>query len=84
LPDSPPTFVTSGVADAVAQAKATGAGGVGVCGPHIAQQCLKLGLLDEVRIELVPVLLGEDIRYFDNVGGTAADLHRSQVVESDG
>jgi dihydrofolate reductase len=52
--------------------------------PHIAQQCLKLGLLDEVRIELVPVLLGEDIRYFDNVGGTAADLRRSQVVEVDG
>lgn len=40
-------------------------------------------LLDEVRIDLVPMLLGKGIRYFDNVD-TTADLHRIQVVEGDG
>jgi riboflavin biosynthesis pyrimidine reductase len=46
------------VANAVAQGKARGNGLVSVCGPNIAQQCLNLGLPDEVRINLVPVLLG--------------------------
>ena len=31
-------------------------------GPSIIQQCLREGLLDELRINLVPVLLGEGIR----------------------
>jgi dihydrofolate reductase len=84
FPDSPFTFVTSGVAGAVAQAKAAGLGGVGVCGPNIAQQCLSLGLLDEVRVDLVPVLLGKGIRYFDNLGDTSVELDRTEVVEGDG
>lgn len=84
FPDSPFTFVTSGVADAVAQAQATGLGSVGVCGPTIARQCLALGLLDEVRIDLVPVLLGKGIRYFEDLGDTAAEFHRTEVVEGDG
>jgi dihydrofolate reductase len=61
--DAPFRFVTDGVERAVAQAKATaGARWVEVGGPNIAQQCLDLGLLDEVRVDLVPVLLGEGIR----------------------
>src|SRR6266508_1940560 len=64
----PITFVTDGVEHAVAQAKATaGEGWVGVAGPNIAQQCLDAGLLDEVRINLVPVLLGKGLRYFDKL-----------------
>ncbi len=35
-----------------------GAGWVEVGGPNIAQQCLDLGLLDQVRVDLVPMLLG--------------------------
>jgi dihydrofolate reductase len=60
----PVTFVTDGVESAVGQARAAaGDGWVGVAGPNIAQQCLNAGLLDEVRVNLVPVLLGEGIRY---------------------
>jgi dihydrofolate reductase len=86
LSGAPFTFVTDGVASAVAHAKAAGNGNVavGIAGPNIAQQCLNLGLLDEVRIDLVPVLLGKGIRYFDNIDTTAFDLHREQVVEGDG
>jgi dihydrofolate reductase len=54
------TFVTDGVESAVEQAKAVG-------GANIAQQCLDAGLLDEMRVNLVPLLIGEGIRYFDNL-----------------
>jgi dihydrofolate reductase len=55
---APFTFCAD-VESAVEQAKAAGDGTVGVSGPSIAQQCLNLGQLDEVRIDLVPALLGE-------------------------
>jgi dihydrofolate reductase len=83
-PDAPFTFVTDGVESAVAQAKAAGNGNVGITGPNIAQQCLNLGLLDEVRIDLVQVLLGKGIRYFDNITNTSARFERAEVVEGDG
>lgn len=67
--DSPFVFVTDGVESAIAQAKAAANGkDVGVAGADIAQQCLNLGLLDEIHIHLVPVLLGEGIRLFDHLG----------------
>lgn len=64
-PDAPFTFVTNGVAAAVAHAR-TLAGGrnVAVTGGTIARQCLDLGLLDEVAIDLVPVVMGEGNRPF--------------------
>ena len=67
------------------QAKATaGEGWVGVAGPNIAQQCLNAGLLDEVRVNLVPVLLGEGIRYFDNVSTAPVALEGPSVIEGTG
>jgi dihydrofolate reductase len=81
----PITFVTDGVERAVAQAKATaGAGWVGVAGPNVAQQCLNAGLLDEVRVNLVPVLLGEGIRYFDNLSNAPVTLEGPAVIEGTG
>src|SRR6266498_540591 len=78
----PITFVTDGVEHAVAQAKATaGEGWVGVAGPNIAQQCLDAGLLDEVRINLVPVLLGKGISYFDKLADSPVMLEDPQVIE---
>lgn len=50
---------------------------MGVAGPNVAQQCLELGLLDEIVVDLVPVLLGAGVRYFD--GGTAT-LEDPEVV----
>src|SRR6266536_5044765 len=72
----PFTFVHDGVESAVRQAKAAGNGGVGVTGPNMAQQCLNLGLLGDVRIDLVPVFLGKGIRYFDNIENTGVRLER--------
>jgi dihydrofolate reductase len=82
--DAPFTFVTEGVEAAVAQAKAVaGDKSVGVAGPNIAQQCLNLELLDEVRVELVPVLLGDGIRFFDHVQRAPVMFDDPVVVEGE-
>lgn len=81
--DSPFVFVTDGVEDAIAQAKAAANGkDVGVARADIAQQCLNLGLLDEVHLHLVPVLLGEGIRLFDHLSSTPIQLERTRVVDA--
>jgi dihydrofolate reductase len=43
-----------------------------------------MGLLDEIRIDLVPVFLGEGVRYFDHINNDKADLRRAEVVEGEG
>jgi dihydrofolate reductase len=80
---APFTFLDD-VESAIKQAKAAGDGNVGVSGPSIAQQCLNLGLLDELRIDLVPVLLGEGIRYFENIDTAKARFERVEVVVGEG
>jgi dihydrofolate reductase len=81
----PITFVTDGVERAVEQAKAAaGEGWVGVGGANIAQQCLNAGLLDELHVNLVPVLLGEGIRYFDDLSNSPLALDGPTVVEGTG
>jgi dihydrofolate reductase len=83
--ESPFTFVTDGVESAVAQAKAiAGEKNVGVTGPDIMRQCIELGLLDEIGIDLVPVLLGDGIRLFDFPGGETVELERLSVVAAPG
>jgi dihydrofolate reductase len=62
-PEAPFTFVTDGVAAAVARAQTlAGDRDVTVTGGTIARQCLELGLLDEVAVDLVPVVMGEGNR----------------------
>ena len=82
---SPFTFVTEGVHNAVEQARATaGDKDVGVGGADVAQQCIKAGLIDEVGIDLVPVLFGEGIRFFDRLGNDKIELERTRVLEAPG
>lgn len=62
------TFVTEGVEAAVAQAAAA-AGDKAVTvvgGVNLARQLLKAGLVDELRIDVMPVLLGGGLRFFGN------------------
>ncbi len=64
-PDAPFSFVTDGVEAAIACAKElAGDRVVTVAGGDIARQCLDLGLLDEVAVDLVPVVMGEGNRPF--------------------
>lgn len=64
-PDAPFHFVTDGVEAAVAKAQdIAGDSTVGVAAGTIAGQCLELGLLDAVAIDLVPVVMGRGRSYF--------------------
>jgi dihydrofolate reductase len=68
-PDAPFTFVTGGVEAAVAQARAVaGEKTVAVASADIARQCLELGLLDAIHVDLVPVLLGAGKPWFAGLG----------------
>ena len=80
---SPYTFITDGVESAVEQAKAVaGDKDVAVGAASIAQQCIRSGLLDEIHIDLVPVLLGGGVRLFDHLGTGPIELERVRVVEA--
>ncbi len=60
------TYVTDGIASAMAQAKAAaGDKDVQVRGAYTAQRALEAGVLDEVQIHQIPVLLGDGRRLFD-------------------
>jgi dihydrofolate reductase len=80
------TFVTDGIQSALEQAKAA-AGDKDVSvggGANIIQQYLSAGLLDEIQIHLVPVLLGDGRRLFENTGTGQIELERTRVIESPG
>ena len=80
---SPFIFVTDGVDSAIHQAKQTaGDKNVAVSTASIIQQCLKAGLLDELHIDLVPLLLGGGVRLLDHLGGVPIELERLRVVEA--
>jgi dihydrofolate reductase len=82
---SPFIFVTEGVEDAVERAKAIADDkDVGVGGANVAQQAIKAGLVDEVGIDLVPILLGEGIQFFGHLGGAQIELERTRVIEAPG
>lgn len=64
-PGAPFTFVTDGIEAAVARAQEiAGDRTVAVAAGTIAGQCLELGLLDEVAIDLAPVVLGAGRPFF--------------------
>ncbi|RBY76816.1 dihydrofolate reductase [Geodermatophilus sp. TF02-6] len=64
-PDAQVSFVTSGVEAAVARAQElAGDRVVEVTAGTIARQCLELGLLDEVAVDLVPVVMGQGRPFF--------------------
>jgi dihydrofolate reductase len=65
---SPFTFVTDGVPKAIEIAREIAGGKDVVVGaPSVTQQCLQLGLLDAIHIDLAPVVLGRGIRLFDHL-----------------
>lgn len=82
---SPFIFVTDGAESAIRQAiQAAGDKDVSISSASIMQQAIKAGLLDEVRIDLVPVLLGSGVRLFDNLGAYPIELEQIRVVEAPG
>jgi dihydrofolate reductase len=84
-PGSTVHFVTDGLESAVAQAKAAAGGkAVGVHGADTIQQLLNAGLLDEISVDVVPLLLGDGVRLFEHLAGTPAVLGNPATVQGVG
>jgi dihydrofolate reductase len=78
------TFITDGPKSALDQAKAV-AGDKDVAiggGANTVQQFIRAGLLDEIQIHVVPVLLGDGVRLFDQLGTKQIELANTRVIES--
>jgi dihydrofolate reductase len=80
---SPFTFVTDGVESAIRLARqAAGEKDVVVCTASILQQCLRAGLMDEINVDVAPLLLGGGVRLFDNFGAAPVEMKITRVVEA--
>ena len=84
LADTTFTFVTGGVESAVEQARnASNGKDVAIAGgASVFQQALRAGLVDEFQIHIVPILLGEGTRLFED-GGPPMEFEITRVLESD-
>ena len=91
LPDEPAKgdtefiFVTDGVQSAIQQAKNV-AGDKDVIvggGANIAQQLLNAKLLDIIQLHIVPVVLGNGIRLFDQLKLTPIQLDINKAIKGD-
>jgi dihydrofolate reductase len=75
------TFLDCDVAEAVRIAlDAAGGKNVEILSPTIGRQLLARGLVDEIDLHLVPVLLGDGIRLYDNPGGAPIRLDPATAV----
>ena len=79
------TFVTDGIESAVAQARAASVSGqIDLMGANVIQQGLRAGLVDEIIVQVIPVLLGQGIRLFDHLGPGHIPLTRTRVEAGPG
>jgi dihydrofolate reductase len=77
------TYVND-VRTAMSEAKrAAGDKNVLVHGAGTAQLALAAGVLDELEIHLVPVLLGQGRRLFDNLSPEHIELERTRILEGE-
>ncbi len=79
------TFVTDGIEAALEQARAAaGDKNVAVAGgANVVQQYMRAGLLDELQLHVVPLLLGDGVRLFeDHLSSPPVELECTRVIES--
>jgi dihydrofolate reductase len=78
-------YVTDGVESCVRQAKAAAAGrDILLHGAATAQECLRAGLLDEMELQLMPVLLGQGRRLFENMPPDHIELELVRDLDAPG
>ena len=53
-------------------------------GANIIREYLRAGLLDEIQIHLIPILLGDGIRLFEDLGPDRIGLRRTSSIETPG
>ena len=74
-PDPAVTFLTGDIGDAVATAlDAAGGRNLEILGADVAGQCLRRGLVDEILVYVLPVLLGDGIRFYSSPDLARIDL----------
>ena len=57
-------FLSGDIGDAVATARsAAGGKNLEILGTDVASQCLRRGLVDEILVYVLPVLLGDGVRF---------------------
>jgi dihydrofolate reductase len=79
-------FVTDGIESAYEQAVAA-AGGKDITlggGASTVQQAIAAGLLDELQVNLVPILLGGGERLLEGLGGAPVGFVPTRVLEAPG
>jgi dihydrofolate reductase len=77
------TFLSGDIRQAVATAaRAAGGRDVLVIGAGVARQCVEAGLVDEVRVHLAPLLLGDGVRLFARPGAGPVELETLEVGRS--
>jgi dihydrofolate reductase len=75
-------YVTDGIESCVAQAKtAAGERDILLHGAATAQACLRAGLLDEVELQLIPVLLGQGRRLFEDLPPDHVELELLRALD---
>ncbi|HEX3174459.1 MAG TPA: dihydrofolate reductase family protein [Solirubrobacterales bacterium] len=82
LSDTTFYFVTDGIESALEQARAAAAGKdvwIGG-GAEAIQQYLAAGLVDEMLLNVVPIMLGGGERLFDNLGGADLGLEQAGTI----
>jgi dihydrofolate reductase len=79
-------FVTDGIESAYAQAvAAAGDRDISLAGgASTVQQSIAAGLLDELQINLVPILLGGGERLLDGLADAPVGFERTRVIEAPG
>ncbi|TKR33091.1 dihydrofolate reductase [Luteimonas gilva] len=77
------TFVGDGIVDAIARGKAAAqGGGVIVMGVDTARQALRAGLVDEIDLQLAPIMLGGGERLFEGLDPEAEGYRLERVLPS--
>jgi dihydrofolate reductase len=77
------TFVATGLETALDHARvAAGDKHINLMGGETAQQFLKAGLLDEIHLQIAPLLLGRGRQLFEHLGSEPIELERVKVIES--
>jgi dihydrofolate reductase len=77
-------FLSGRIRSAIDKARDAAEGkSVMIIGAEVARQCIQAGLIDELRVYLVPVLLGDGVRFFNWPGAPrTVSLEMIQVTQS--
>jgi dihydrofolate reductase len=79
--DARVAFVTDGIDSALQQATAVaGQRTIALASPSLVRQFLNAGLVDRIRVSVVPVLLGGGVRFLEGLTDAPVELESTGIV----